>query len=46
MFRFMQEAGYTLFDVDVALANHSLDYAPLLAGNFDGLPPNLLFSLG
>ena len=44
LFRFMQRAGYTVSDVNIA-ADAFMEYAPLVAGNFDGVPPNLLFSL-
>jgi FkbM family methyltransferase len=44
MFTFMQRAGYTVSDVSVE-SPAPIDYARLLAGDFDGVPPNLLFSL-
>ena len=44
MFGFMRRAGYTVADVSVG-AGTLMDYAPLVAGNFDGVPPNLIFSL-
>ena len=44
MFSFMRRAGYTVSDVSVG-SDAPLDYARLVAGDFAGVPPNLLFSL-
>jgi hypothetical protein len=44
MFAFMQRAGYAVSDVSVE-SDAPLDYARLVAGDFDGVPGNLLFSL-
>ncbi len=44
MFAFMQRAGYIVSDVNVQ-SSAPIDYGRLLAGDFDGVPPNLLFSL-
>lgn len=43
MFAFMQKAGYTLSDVSIHI-DKPIDYAPVIAGDFTNLPPNLLFS--
>lgn len=43
MFAFMQNAGYSLLDVSIH-SRDTIDYAPLMAGDFRHLPPNLLFS--
>jgi FkbM family methyltransferase len=45
MFAFMQRAGYTVSDVDITSNKANLDYTKLIAGDFDGVPPNLLFTL-
>lgn len=43
MFAFMQNAGYSLYDVSIH-SSDTIDYPPLIAGDFRQLPPNLLFS--
>jgi FkbM family methyltransferase len=44
MFAFMRRAGYTVSDVNVQ-SDTPLDYDRLVAGDFAGVPPNLLFAL-
>lgn len=47
MFMFMRRAGYTVSDVSVSkkAGEDGLDYNRLVAGDFAGVPNNLLFSL-
>ena len=43
MFLFMQKAGYSV--ADVAVGSEPIPYDALVAGKFDNVPPNLIFSL-
>ena len=45
MFVFMRRAGYSVSDVSVEASEDGLDYNRLVAGDYAGVPNNLLFSL-